>query len=81
MADSNSEDEGTETVISHLISEGGRNIGLSPRQLVRDRYEGDGGILIHFRRRIDEGTYLHLDIKMSAFSWWIRPFEPMSFSL
>ena len=64
MADSNSEDDGAEAVISHLTSEGGKNVGLSPRVLVRGRYEGDGGILMHFRRRIDEGTYLHLDLKV-----------------
>ena len=64
MADSSNEDDEAEAVISHLTSEGGKNVGLSPRVLVRGRYEGDGGILMHFRRRIDEGTYLHVDLKV-----------------
>ena len=51
-------------VIDYLHSEGGKNVGLSPRVLVRGRYEGDGGILMHFRRRVDEGTYLNVDIKV-----------------
>ena len=64
MADLSDQEDEAEAVVAHLTSEGGKNVGLSPRVLVRGRYEGDGGILMHFRRRIDEGTYLHVDLKV-----------------
>ena len=64
MADINNEEDETEAVVDHLTSEGGKNVCLSPRVLVRGRYEGDGGILVHFRRRVDEGTYLNVNLKI-----------------
>ena len=56
-------DDEAEAVIDHLNAEGGISIGTSPRVLVRGRYEG-GGAVLHFRRRYEEGTYLHVDIKL-----------------
>ena len=56
-------DDEAEAVIDHLNAEGGIGIGISPRALVRGRYEG-GGVSLHFRRRYDEGTYLHVDLKV-----------------
>ena len=64
MADVNNEEDETEAVVDHLTSEGGKNVCLSPRVLVRGRYEGHGGILVHFRRRVDEGTYLNVNLKI-----------------
>ena len=56
-------DDEAEAVIDHLNAKGGIAIGVSPRVLVRGRYEG-AGVVLHFRRRFDEGTYLHVDLKV-----------------
>ena len=56
-------DDEAEAVTDHLNEEGGISIRTSPRVLVRGRYEG-GGVVLHFRRRYEEGTYLHVDIKL-----------------
>ena len=55
-------DDGADAAEDYLNVEGGSFIALSPRQLVRGRYEGEG-IVLHFRRRYEEGTYLHVEVK------------------
>ena len=56
-------DDEAGAAMDHLNAEGGIGISTSPRVLVRGRYEG-GGAVLHFRRRYEEGTYLHVDIKL-----------------
>ena len=50
-------DDDADAALDYLNTEGGISIGLSPRVLVRGRYEGEG-VVLHFRRRYEEGTYL-----------------------
>lgn len=55
-------DEDADAALTYLNTEGGDFIRLSPRVLVRGRYEGES-VLLHFRRRYEEGTYLHVELK------------------
>ena len=55
-------DDDADAALDYLNTEGGISIGLSPRVLVRGRYEGEG-VVLHFRRRYEEGTYLHVELK------------------
>ena len=55
-------DDDADAAEDYLNAEGGSFIALSPRVLVRGRYEGEG-LVLHFRRRYEEGTYLHIELK------------------
>ena len=63
MGTPRSQDDDADAALDHLNTEGGSFIGLSPRALVRGRYEGDD-IVLHFRRRYAEGTFLHVELKL-----------------
>ena len=49
----------------HLIAEGG-HFARSPRAFTCGRYEGEEGIILHLRRRCDEGTYFHIDLEIGG---------------
>ena len=55
------DDDDADAAFSHLKAEGGSFVDISPRAIVRGRYKGDGGVL-HFRRRCQDGTFLHIDL-------------------
>ena len=56
-------DEFPDAAEDHLIAEGG-HFARSPRAFARGRYEGREGIILHLRRRCDEGTFFHVDLKI-----------------
>ena len=63
-------DEFPDAAEDHLIAEGG-HFARSPRAFARGRYEGREGIILHLRRRCDEGTFFHVETKLLCTLLWI----------